>query len=166
MFLLPNLIFVPLFLVLTVQNILTSEVFFDRVELLNASYVKDLYNVSTIRVNKFNRTTYVLNMEFEKYIEMNDKIQLEIKFYYNRFNNNQYTKSLIRVPKDSMCKTYDKFGPTIMAGTDETVTNLPYPRKLGEHFCPAQKVNFYFFFNFSISYIFITIKHSIFFVRC
>lgn len=148
MILLPNLISVSFFLVLTFQNILTSEMFFDRIELLNASYVKDLYNVSIFRVNKFNRTTYVFNMEFETYTgyEMNDKIQLELKFYYNRFNNNQYTKSLIRIPKDSICKTVDKYGPIL--GIDKNVTNLPFPRKTGEHFCPASKVNFSFLIPF------------------
>lgn len=39
-----------------------DEVHLDRVELRNASYIPGLYNVSLIRIAKFNRTAYAFNL--------------------------------------------------------------------------------------------------------
>lgn len=119
------------------------ELIFDHVELLNGSFVEGIYNYSIHRITKFNRTTYVFNTEFETFVEFNNKENYEIEaiFFYNRLNNNQYTKSMIGVPKSNLCDALDKYKHLIFTPTNKNNHNFPGPNV---PFCPFSTVNFYY----------------------
>lgn len=73
----PILVFVALWLIYC-EFITSYEFIFDRVELLNSSYLEGYYNISLYRVNKYNRTTFVLNCELELFCDWDDTLFVEI----------------------------------------------------------------------------------------
>lgn len=115
-----------------------DEMLYDRVELLNATYQEGLYNISEFRVTKFNRTSFVIKANFEFLVDFDDKIEVEVSFHYNRLNNNQYTKSLARVPRDKLCTVAKKFQATVFTAANKEKTNFPTD---GEAYCPLKKVS-------------------------
>lgn len=125
-------------LISKVGTISTNEAQFDRTELLNSTYYEGIYNVSMFRIAKFNRTTYVLNVEFENFIDIDENYELEVKFYFNRLNNNQYNLSPMRIPRSSYCATMQKFQSIIMSEETKNTTNLYNPDGTA---CPLQKVS-------------------------
>lgn len=149
--------FIILFFTLNYQTIWMAEMYFDRIELLNESYVEGLYKVNEMRITKFNRTTYVLNGEAEFYYVTNDSVKVEMSFHYNRFNNNQYAKSLMRVPKDSLCKIVEKYYPIISMQRMNNVTNFPIIEP-GEKYCPLPKVCIPKMYNFFYVYLHFHVK--------
>lgn len=118
---------------------LATELYYDRIELLNATYVEDIYNVSQFRINKFNRTTYVLNLDVELFNDAGEDYTVSIDFYYNRLNNNQYSKSPIRVAKTSVCRAVDRYYPLLVVGSSKNYTNFQ-DIKTGATCCPLKKV--------------------------
>lgn len=137
------LVYVLLF---NASTIWMAEVYFDRIELLNSSYVENVYKVYEFRVAKFNRTTYVLNADCELFYDTDQNHTAEFAFYYNRLNNNQYTKSLIRVPKDSLCNIADKYYATFAMDSVKNRSNLPQLQP-GEKYCPFKMVMAIFFIS-------------------
>lgn len=115
----------------------TDEVVFDRIELMNSTFLEGLYNVLLFRIAKYNRTTYVLNIEVENLVDIDYNHEMEVKFYFNRLNNNQYNLSPIRVARNSYCKTMQKFRPVIMAMASENITNI---YNADGSSCPIKKV--------------------------
>ena len=101
-----------------------NEAHFDRIELLNSTYAEELYNVTEFRVTKTNRTTYVANIVWDSLIDFGDDMEIEVKIYYNRFNNNQYNLTPLRVPRSSLCATLKKFYPMIFTAATRNTTNL------------------------------------------
>lgn len=67
------------------KNVVAFDIQFDRIELLNALFHENRYNISVLRVAKFNRTGYGINMDAEFFNDINDEHFLEVRFYYNRF---------------------------------------------------------------------------------
>lgn len=130
---------VAILLIFNYQYVNTFELIFDRIELLNSSYVEGYYNISLLRISKFNRTTYVLNSEFETMIDIMDNIEIEVGFYYNRFNNNQYNKSPARIAKDSVCVHAEKYYKKIVMDDVKDNSNLPQ-YGTDEPVCPIKKV--------------------------
>lgn len=61
---------------------------FDQIVLINSTNRAELYNFSSIRIAKFNRTTYVLNTMVEWFVDVDDSFEMDVTFYYNRLNNN------------------------------------------------------------------------------
>lgn len=125
------------FFVVNYQKVSSSQLVFDRVELINSSYVKNVYNISDFKINKFNRTTYVLNVDVEFLIDLDENIDIEVIFNYNRMKNNQYNRSPIRVPRDTICNVMGRFYDFLAAEVNKDNTNLPGP---GSKFCPLKKV--------------------------
>lgn len=120
---------------------ITNELVFDRVELVNATYLEGLYNISEMRVGKFNRTTYVLNFEIEFFIEVNQEdSELDTTFYFNRMNNNQYSKTPIHVRRSSLCNCLDTFKTLLFPDTMRKHSNLPVFNGPNANFCPIPKV--------------------------
>lgn len=72
------------------ENVESLDIQFDRVEMMNTSYLENRYNISVLRVAKFNRTAYPFNFEGEFFNDIHLDHYLEMKFYYNHLNNNQY----------------------------------------------------------------------------
>lgn len=124
---------------LSCKIVVAVEIQFDRAE-LKQFYVDGMYNFSEFRVSKFNHTAYALNVRGEFYRDIDQDFKVEIEYYYNRMNNNQYTKSIIRVPRLNLCgaldKYYSDFGMKEMKGH----SNLPQYEPPAK-FCPMEKVN-------------------------
>lgn len=121
--------------VLTYHNILGIEMVFDRVESIKELYVPEYYNMSIIRINKINRTTYVFNVNVEFFVDIDDEYEMEVKIYYNWMNNNQYNLSPLRAPKEKYCDFIKKYLSVVMQS--EKITNFP---KEGTGYCPLKKV--------------------------
>lgn len=122
------------------KSISMNEVQFDRIESLNSSYVEGIYNLTLLRVGKFNRTTYVLNCNFETFVDIDHNWEIEASYHYNRFNNNQYNKSPMRVARSSIPKIFDNFHEFIVTDALKNNTNVPFKRVNGE-FPPIKKVS-------------------------
>lgn len=137
-----NFLFISFLFILNSQTTLTSDVYFDKLELLNSSYVERYYNMSLFRIAKYNRTAYVANVQVEFFIPFDENIFVEVVFYYNRMNNQQYTKSMVRVPKSNLCTTMEKYAGILILESIGNVTNLPVPRKSGDKYCPQPPVGF------------------------
>lgn len=117
-----------------------NEFVFDRIELLNSTYFEGLYNVSEFRITKYNRTLYVLNAKVEFLNDVAKDHTMEVSFYYNRLNNNQYIKSMVNVPKDELCNIVDKHYKILFGSNAQEYTNLPQ-KKEGGKFGPILKVS-------------------------
>lgn len=122
--------------------LLYNELLYDRVEMLNSSYVEGRYNFSEYRISKFNRTTYVANANAEFYRDIEDQ-EMEVVFHYNRLNNNQYTKSLINIKRNTICNIMDKYYKFLIDESSDT--NFPAS---GTKLCPLKKVCDIFYLNF------------------
>lgn len=48
-------------------------------------------------------TAYVDNLEIDYLVDTDESLFMEVTFWYNRFNNNQYTKSLIALRRKPLC---------------------------------------------------------------
>lgn len=119
------------------------EMISDRVELLNSSY-----NVTEFRISKFNHTTHVFNTKFELFIDIDFDLSSEFLTNYNRYNNNQYRRSLLRVRKSPLCDSMQKFYRSFSRELDSEHSNFPR-REYGEKVCPLKKI-----FNFiSLSFL-------------
>lgn len=127
-------------LTLVFNQVSTVEFQFDQVKVINSTYREGLYNISLFRIAKFNRTTYVLKLEIEYFVDVDDDFETDVSFYYNRLNNNQYTKSLMRVPKDTFCSVFEKNYDTVLAdAVKNNQTNYP-PKISGQKYGPFPKV--------------------------
>lgn len=139
-------IFAIVFFLWRCQLAAPADMIYDHVEMINGTSLEGVYNFTLFRISKYNHTSYVFNGEVEIYydIEEDGDLYVELAFYYNRLNNNQYTKSPMRVRKDKVCtllKTY--YGFFIAASRDDQ-NNLPR-LGIGEKVCPLKKVNDYLF---------------------
>lgn len=134
-------IFTVIFVILN-GGIMSREIYWDLLDIATGSYVEGYYNISYARVSKFNRTTYVLNGKWDFLRDIDDDFNLEITMHYNRFNNNQYTKSLIGMRKDNFCKVANKYGYLFLTENLRNHTNFggnATPDKI----CPVEKVRKY-----------------------
>lgn len=105
-------------------------------ELLNGSHP---VNVTKMRVNKFNRTAPVYNIEFDLLIDADNDFEAESNYYYNRLNNNQYRKTLFRLPKGNMCFLLDRYYREVMNQKLRGHSNFP-EREIHQRVCPIKKV--------------------------
>lgn len=122
--------------ILSLSAVFTSEIIFDRVELINGSYVEGIYNATLFRVRKLNRTTYAINYDAIQLMEFDENVEASIAFYYNRFNNNQYNLSPIRVKKRKLCNMWKYYSKLIFTPENNHTTNMGDPNV----FCPLKKV--------------------------
>lgn len=78
--------------------------------------------------------------DVESFVDIDGDFEMETNFYFNRLNNNQYTKTLIRVPKDTICNVVEKYIGVLRMETNQNYTNWPRVRPL-QKWCPVRKVN-------------------------
>lgn len=119
------------------ESVTTDEIIYDRVELLNSSSLEGIYNFTEFRITKFNRTLFVINSKIELLQDLDETFEVEVLFYFNRLNNNQYTKSIARVKRDKLCIVATKFQDALFTNLNKDKTNLP-PEGVG--YCPLKKV--------------------------
>lgn len=134
-----NLLVAIAALILCIQNIIALDIQFDRVELANASYVENRYNISVLRISKFNRTAYGLNMEMETFMGFVAGHSAEIRFHYKRLKNNAYTLSPAKITKQPFCDILNKYYQGYWMNQLATVSNFPQ-LKPDENICPLSKV--------------------------
>lgn len=62
-----------------------------------------MYNLSELRVTKLNRSTFVVNINAEFFVDLGKNTFVEVAYYLSRLNNNQYMLTPFRVPKMDFC---------------------------------------------------------------
>lgn len=117
-----------------------NEIYFDQVEIV-PSYLKDFYNITEVRIAKFNRTTSVLNFRGDFYIDVDKDFEVEVTYHYNRFNNNQYNKMPMGIPRLNLCDILDKHYAKFFMNDLKGISNSPQ-LKSSEKFCPRKKVRY------------------------
>lgn len=121
------------------ESVFSTEIQFDRIEMLNATYAEGYYNLSEFRITKFNRTAYVWNAKADFFVDIDMDIKVEVSFFYNRLNNNQYTKSPMGLPKDTLCNFAEKYYRKSLMKQFKDYSNFPQ-RQPNEPICPIEKV--------------------------
>lgn len=124
---------------LKLLTVSTTEIQFDRVELMNGSYLENFYNFSVLRINKFNRTTYVINAIVQFNNTADENFQIELLFHFNRLNNNQYSKMPLKIRKENICVLTDKYYRPFFMGQIKNCSNLPQFEP-DEPACPIKNV--------------------------
>lgn len=135
------IIFYIIFIIL--KNVWTNEIQFDRAEVIPL-FVEGLIKINEFRVTKFNRTSYVLNIDVDILNDIDEYVKGEASFYYNRLNNNQYNKSPLNVPRSGICKIADKYYPVFVMEQVKNSSNLPQyeaPDTFCQHFRKVKKLN-------------------------
>lgn len=135
-----NIFIVFLVLAFYFEPSFTAEVNLERVELINSSYVEGYYNVSSMRVSKFNRTTFVFSFEAELFVDITDEVTVQVDFYHSPLGNTQYTKSAARIPKDTICKHAEKYYKEWYMQQFKDISNLPQVEPT-ENVCPVKAVS-------------------------
>lgn len=136
----PGILLIFLICVSKFQVSSAIEVYFDRIELMNSSYIEGLYNVSEYRIAKFNRTTYVFNANMEIFYDTDRNHTVGVEFFYNRFNNNQYSKTPFRVTRAPICDFVEKYYNLLSSDEIANITNF-IKHISGKNFCPLKKVH-------------------------
>lgn len=127
-------------LYLALHLVIPQAIQFDNVLLQNTTYKEGVYNISVFRIAKFNRSSYVLNVEVDLIVDFDKDYQVEVAFYYNPLNNQQYTLHPFRVQTAPFCNISHKFYNTIYKENIEQYTNFPVT-KSGVNNCPLKKVS-------------------------
>lgn len=130
---------------LNFKTVYSADISFDRIEILNETYLEGMYNVSLFRITKLNHTVYVFNAEMESFVDMDQFHSVEINFYYNRLNNNQYNRTPMRVKKELLCKIFEKYHDVIIMEATKNSTNV-YSNSSGKS-CPMKAVNIFNLFR-------------------
>lgn len=136
-----GLILSVVLILLNFQTVFPIEIIFDRVELINGTYVDGIYNASLCRVTKTSRTTYAVNLDIVQFIDFDENAEVTAIFYYNRFNNNQYNLSPMRVKRSKICETWKYYSKLVFTPENNHTSNMADPNV----FCPFKKVFFHFF---------------------
>lgn len=121
------------------ELIKSFDVIFERVELLNSSYVEGFYNFSNVRIQKYNRTTFVLNLNFELFIDFDEDVFCEVTFSYNRFNNRQFALTPVHIKKQPFCNMTEGYYKRFVMLQVKDLSNFPQ-FELEEAPCPFKKV--------------------------
>lgn len=129
----PAIIFI---IILNFQTVFSSEVIFDRVELINGTYVEGIYNASLCKVRKINRFTYAINLDLIQLMDFDEKVEAAVVFYYNQYNNNEYNLSPIRIKRRKLCDMWKHYSKLVITPKNKYTTNMGDPNV----FCPLKKV--------------------------
>lgn len=116
------------------QQLYTAQL--DQAVYVNSTYVPNYINTTVFRVSKFNRTAFVLNWEFESFIDYDETVFYEVEAFTSRFNNNQYTKSPFRIPKMDFCAFLK--GPYTNYFKEQAKETSNFPQE--DPLCPMKKV--------------------------
>lgn len=103
--------------------VFATEIQPDRVEVSESMYRENLYKFTEARVTKINRTTFTVNYEFVLFFDIDQNIEMDATLYFNRLNNNQYTRTPYGMKKESFCKLLDKYYYTFLKDSLKECTN-------------------------------------------
>lgn len=127
------------FLVCQSNGILKQKFELNHVATPNSTYLEGFFNISTLRIGKFNRTTYALYLEVEVFADLDENIEMEIKYYYNRINNNQYNLMPIRFKRVKVCDLIEQYKSLLDYEEFRNITNIPEP-DMSKPYCPVKPV--------------------------
>lgn len=109
----------------TILNQLTAnEIYFDTIKIVPL-YLKDFFNITEVRITKYNRTTPVLNFCVDVLFDIDENLEGEINFHYNRLNNNQYNKMPFGIQKTKFDEIVEKFYTKYIMSDVINFSNLP-----------------------------------------
>lgn len=128
------------FVICHLNGVSSNQFQYDRVDTPNSTDFEGIFNLTLMRVGKFNRTTYALYVDLETFTELDTNLEVEIKVYYNRINNNQYTLLPAQFKRDTVCNFIEKLRPFFNYDDVRNSTNIPEPKK-GVRYCPVKAVN-------------------------
>lgn len=128
-----------LLLIFHCENVSTTKIQIDRVEILNSTYKEGFYNYSEVQITRINRTAYVYNVQLTLYKDIDEDWEFEVTFHRNRLNNNQYNKMPFAIPRMLLCQFLERHYKTIVQPVLKDISNYP-EFKEGEHVCPIKKV--------------------------
>lgn len=121
---------------------------------------QDYINISQFRVRKYNRTTFVLNVELETFIDVGKTEFLEIEVFTSRLNNNQYTRSPFRIPRMNVCDFIKGPYATYFMKPMRNVSNF-LQFEPNKPVCPWKKARFVnFLCVLSFNFIFFSISNK------
>lgn len=113
----------------------------DEVNMLNSSYVEGYYNFSKFAVTKFNRSTFVMNIEFELLTDLYDgDYSFDSVYYMKKRPGLSWSKNLYYWPKQSPCMGIGTFRQ--FARKDFNDTNVPLYEKDKKCLIPKVKWSF------------------------
>lgn len=69
-------------------------------------------------------------------MEFDENTEASVAFYYNRFNNNQYNLSPIRVKRQKVCDVWRYYSKLVFTPENNHTSNIANPNV----FCPMKKV--------------------------
>lgn len=126
--------------------IINSKIFtarFEAVNLLNSTYLKGYYNISRLIVTKFNRSTSVLNADFELLADIDayNYFLMRVESYFKKraglnYNKHFYSVSIPGTP----CSGFETFWKFAMKGFNGT-NFPPYEMENDGENCVILKVN-------------------------
>lgn len=99
---------------MTIINSKRYTVQVDEVKLLNSTYLKGVYNFSRVSVTKYNRSTFVLNMEAELLTDFTEDYFIDIAYYLKRRAGLTWSKGPYNWPKRHLCdllRILEKYTP-------------------------------------------------------
>lgn len=126
-------------ILITLHSVFVNEIHLERIEILNSTYSQGVYNFAQIRIDRINHKLYNLQSDVEILIDVDKSWEIESHFYYNRFNNYNYIKTPIQIPRTSLCSSLERFKPWITFDETKNVTNFPKPQ-FGTRICPIKAV--------------------------
>lgn len=113
---------------------------FDEVELLNSSYLESFYNFSKLSVTKFNRSTFVLNLEAELLTDLNEDFLMDVAIYLKRKPGSSWSKNLYFYPNYYFCDAMKKYRHYTMKDF-KNFSNFPQYDENENDGCLFPKVN-------------------------
>lgn len=116
----------------------TNVIYFDYVEAVPL-YLKDYFNISELRISKFNRTTFVANFRVDLYNDVDREYEIEETLHYNRLNNNQYNKIPFGISRTNLCDAMDKFYGKYLMKDVKNDSNFPQYKPPAKG-CPIKNV--------------------------
>lgn len=95
----------------------------DEVKLLNSSYLSGFYNFSKLSVSKFNRSTFVLNVDMEFLTDFDEEYFIGLTYYFKKRPGSNWNKKFFTWPKRPICDALKIFNRFAMQGYNNT--NIP-----------------------------------------
>lgn len=142
--------------------VIRADVSLQKIETSNGTGAAGLYAIKELKAGKFNRTAFVLNTQFETFIDLDEsftvgEISFQIQFnfyknknsvfqvkadvYFSRMGNNQFMRSPLRYAEQNFCQGAEKFYKNYMKNLKDN-SNFPQYGP-DEKVCPFKKGKYY-----------------------
>lgn len=117
----------------------TYTIYFDQIKFHNGTALAGYYNFTTLRIAKFNRSTFVFNYEGELQTDYDETFSIEAEIFSSRLNNNQFSKTPASIPKMTVCDAVNRYYKVYGMKEIKDYSNLPQFEP-GDKSCTFKKV--------------------------